>query len=366
MTKPTITAFAAAAALLVAPSPSLHAGTMTKEPPASPLAKESKQVEQAEGRQFFPEWPGGSITLGAQFSEHATGGYLDSVTGLWASRERDSFLFFNSRYHLEDNDQFISSAGLGFRRMILGGRAILGGNVYWDSIRSARDNDFDQLGFGVEVLTKWVDARFNYYLPEDDRYETGRSTRRETNRSVGVGGIRETTVTEHFRRYEAGLEGYNAEIGFLVPGVDRYADVRLYAGYYHYDNPFGGDYEGFKARVEARVLQGVTFDLEYWDDEELNGGNWTGGVRVSVPFSLANLFTGKNPFEGAEDTFKPYRRELKDRMGEMVMRSHRIQTVESGDILSNRSIDTRTIPLAGSDTGGGGAGGGGGGGFPLE
>jgi hypothetical protein len=221
----------------------------------------------------------------------------------------------------------------------------------------------------VEVLTKWVDFRFNYYLPENDRYVVGRSSHRESDRSFGPGGFRETTETSHFRRYETGLEGLNTEIGFLVPGLDRYADVRLYAGYFHYNNPFGSDFEGFKARLEARVLQGVTFDLEYWDDEELNGGHWTGGVRVSVPFTFANLFRGRNPFEGAGETFKPYHRDLKDRMGEKVIRSHRIQTVASGPILSDVTNSTRAFPLIQSGGGGGGGGGtssGGSGGFPLE
>jgi hypothetical protein len=345
MKKPTITAMAAAAAMFVAPPLITHAGKTVKEP-EPPAAPAKTLVEEEASGSIFPSWPAGSITLGAEFSEHATGGYVDSVTGLWTSGDRESFLFFNSRYHLEDNDQFISSSGLGFRQMILDGNAIIGGNVYWDSIHSAENNDFDQFGFGVELLTKWVDARFNYYLPEDDRYEIGRTSRSQTTHSVSAAGIGETTTTSHFRRYESGLEGYNAEVGFLVPGLDRYADVRLYAGYYHYDNPFGDDFEGFKARMEARVLQGVTFDLEYWDDEELNGGHWTGGVRVSLPFTFANVFRGRNPFEGASETFKPYRRELKDRMGEMVIRSHRIQTVASDNILVDRTSDSSFIPVA--------------------
>ena len=343
MKKPTLSALAAAAAFILTPAPAIHAGKSTKEP-ETPLSKTI--VEEETHGTIFPSWPAGGITLGAEFSEHATGGYVDSLTGLWTSGDRESFLFFNSHYHLEDNDQLISATGLGFRQMVCDGNVIVGANVYWDAIHSAHDNDFDQLGFGVEVLTKWVDARFNYYLPEDNQYEIGRSSRSATSRSFGATGLRETTTTSYLRRYEAGLEGYNAEVGFLIPGVDRYADVRLYGGYYHYDNPFGGDFEGFKARLEARVLNGVTFDLEYWDDEELNGGHWTGGVRVTVPFTFANIFRGRNPFEGAGETFKPYRRDLKDRLGEMVIRSHRIQTVSSGDILADRTIDSRLISTA--------------------
>src|SRR5205814_366614 len=127
-----------------------------------------------------------------------------------------------------------------------GGSAIVGANVFWDAIHSAENNDFDQLGLGVEVLTKWVDFRFNYYLPDDAQYEIGRSSSRETSRSFGAAGFRETSERSYYKRYEAGLEGFNAEVGFQIPGLDRYADVRLFAGYYHYDNPFGHDFDGFK------------------------------------------------------------------------------------------------------------------------
>src|SRR6185295_17464841 len=36
----------------------------------------------------------------------------------------------------------------------------------YDRINSTYGNDYNELGFGVEVLTHWIDARFNYYLPE--------------------------------------------------------------------------------------------------------------------------------------------------------------------------------------------------------
>jgi hypothetical protein len=28
-------------------------------------------------------------------------------------------------------------------------------------------------------------------------------------------------------------------VGVLIPGLDKYAEVRAYAGFYHYENPFG-------------------------------------------------------------------------------------------------------------------------------
>lgn len=286
--------------------------------------KECKATEPV--REWFPDEPQSLTTIGAKFSAHSTGLFGDSITGLWSPQQRDSFLFLNSRYSWEDNHQYISSVGLGFRKLLPDHDVILGVNAYWDSLHGQGGSDFNQLGLGAEVLTKWVDARVNYYLPDNDQPQT----RKHTWVSEDGGGTR----TRVFEQREAALQGFNAEIGFLVPGLCKYTEVRIFGGYYHYDNPFGSDYEGFKARLEARLLPGVIADVEYWDDAALMGGHWSAGLRVSVPFSIFNLATGRNPFEGASESFTPRQREFKERMSEMVERSHRIQTVVSGDRLS--------------------------------
>lgn len=324
-------------------------------------AKDVKEVKDAAPvRTWFPDFPPGYITAGVQASQHNTGAFIDSVTGLWSPRERDAFLFLDSRYHYEDNGQFISSTGLGFRQMLANQSVIVGANAFWDRDHSQNGNDFNQLGLGLEVLTKWVDARVNYYLPDNDHYETEGFSRRErfTDFRDGAFGTRSNTLTYH--RYEAALEGLNAEVGVLIPGLDKYAEVRVFGGYYHYQNPFGGDFDGFKARLEARVLPGVILDLEYWDDTALMGGHWTAGARVSVPFSLYNLVSGRNPFEGIGEQFTPRSREFKERLGEMVMRSHRIQTTTSGPELTSRRSQFEP-----SSRGGGTFGGGSGGGEPF-
>lgn len=297
-------------------------------------------------RQWLPDDPSGDITLGAQFSEKLSGVYFDAVTGIWASQNRGSFLFLDGRYHYEDDGQFISSTGLGFRQLVPGHDIILGANFFYDSIHSEYENDFKQYGFGVEMLTRWVDARFNYYLPENDRYEISRSSSHRSHTDIGGDAVVHSERRLDFKKFETSLEGYNAEVGVLIPGLDKFAEVRAYAGYYHYNNPFGSDFDGFKARIEARVLRGVTAGVEYWDDAELMGGHWTASVAVSVPFSTYNLLTGRNPFEGAGEYFKPLPRPFSSRMSDMVERSHRIQTTTSGNVPSGSSTSRKIIPIA--------------------
>ncbi len=262
----------------------------------------------------------GAFTLGVSASSKLTGTYLDSTTGLWAPQSRDALLFLDSRYHLEDNGQFVSSTGLGFRKLLPEREIILGANVFWDSISSEHHNDFGQPGVGLEVLSHWVDARVNYSMARDEQFEVDGHTFNRGGRQ------------RNFSRYEAALEGVDAEVGVLIPGLEKYTEVRVFAGYYYYNNPFGGDFQGFKARLEAHLLPGVVAEVAYWGDAQLMGGHWTAGARVSVPFSIYNLATGRNPFEGIGEYFTRRTRKFNERMDDMVIRSPRIQTTTSGDI----------------------------------
>jgi hypothetical protein len=280
------------------------------------------------------EEPFGQITFGAKFSEDLQSGYVDILSGLF--HNSNNALFLNIRGTFADDDQQILSAGLGFRHLFDDPGIIIGGNVYYDYIDSQHGNGINQLGLGAEVLTHWVDARFNYYLPDDDRHLVRSFTVDQHDRAVSAPfqrngfvqeSVRTTDRARSFSVFEEAIEGWNAEVGFLVPGLDKYMELRLFAGAYGYNNPRGGDFNGFKARAEARITEGITLDLEYWDDKELVGGNWVGGIRVSLPFDIGLLCQGKNPFQGAGDIFK-FRpaRNLHERMDEMVIRSHRIMT----------------------------------------
>jgi hypothetical protein len=281
--------------------------------------------------------PFGQITVGGKFSEDLTSGYADILTGL--VRTENSALFVNLRGTFADNDQDLFSGGLGYRFLLEDKGIILGVNAYYDQIETPAGNSFQQLGLGVEVLSKWIDARANYYIPEGGDQVTGSFSRSASSTRISpqftTGNLFQRTVsnrttTRTFNTTEQALEGWNAEVGVLLPWVEQFCEVRVFAGGYSYDNPLGGDTAGFKARAEARVTKGITFDVEYWEDEQLVGGNWVGGVRVSVPFDFSELCGGRNPFAGGGCIFAPVKSPtLRSRMDEMVIRSHRVMTSNS-------------------------------------
>ena len=292
--------------------------------------------------------PFGQITIGGKYSDELTTGYADIITGLY--RTQDAALFVNLRGTFGDDSSELFSAGLGFRHHLEGSGLIIGANVYYDQIESAAGNTFQQLGLGAEVLSKWVDARFNYYIPESGKQTTGSFVRTANQRNVGqpfVNGnliqqnIVDRRIANRFATVEEARRGWNAEIGVLVPWVEQFCELRVFAGGYSYENPVGGDTTGFKGRAEARVTQGITLDVEYWEDEQLVGGNWVGGVRVSVPFDFSELCSGRNPFSG--NIFAPVKGStLGSRMDEMVIRSHRVFTSESAP-QHEETTTTKTI-----------------------
>ena len=341
MRKPLASSIALTLGLLGLATPgSNHAG----QPLFGPTGKEAKEKIVA------PLDPvPGAITLGGEFSEHLQTVYLDSLTPLW--RPGNAVVFLNTRNNFNDSHQYTSSYGLGARYLVPDREVIFGVNAFYDSIDSQFDNQFRSFGFGAEMLTHWVDARFNYYLPDSSDILTSSHLQRTTNTTVTgptrVGNqIITTTNTRHrtrtFQTFEAELEGLNGEVGFLIPGLDRYMETRVFGGYYHYNNPFGHDYNGFKARLEAHFLPGIIGNVEWWDDAYLNGGHWTAGLRASVPFDFFNLFSGRNPFEGAGEAFRPRQREFRERLSDMVVRSHRVKTVTSGPIEESDSSTSST------------------------
>lgn len=301
------------------------------------------------------EFPLGSMTLGGQFSEGLQSVFLDSLTPLW--QPGHAVLFYNGRNSYNDSQQYVYSPGLVARYLVPGYDVILGVNAYYDFIDSQYGNQFGSFGFGAEILTHWVDARFNYYLPATDDIYLGTSRVTSTSRTVSGpvqnGNLIQTTTTtrtrtQQFNTYEAELEGWNGEIGFLIPGLDRYLETRVFGGYYQYDNPFGANYEGFKARLEAHLLPGLIAEVQWYNDAYLNGGHWIGGVRAQVPFDFFNLFHGRNPFEGAGQTFTPRQREFRERLSDMVIRSHRVKTVKSRPIrMSDRTVTKRQTTTIG-------------------
>ena len=311
----------------------------------------------------------GRTSFGIRFGERLAEGYLDWIQPLAGGA--NDLLFVNPRFGLGDEGANELNLGLGYRHAF-GERALVGGNVYFDSRRTQHDNRFSQVGMGLEFLTTWVDLRGNYYWPVDDSqlaatevkegtevivtektsklygtwsdpYATGNQIRQDVDVRVDTAIETSTTTTKKtFEDWESARQGFDAEIGVLLPlfgagGAQAAPAIRLFAGYYHFEDDFGATIAGPKGRLEWRALPFLTIDLELYQDKELYGSKAIAAARLHTPFDLVALFQGKNPFPTPAAPAG-----LASRLNEQVMRDVRVQTDESG-FAENKSLRKVTV-----------------------
>lgn len=280
--------------------------------------------------------------------------YYLSATVPLASSDRSLLLFETQGAWNDPLDEQIN-AGL-IHRWTPGGNVIIGSNFFYDYNSSIRGNGYGGVGTGMEVLTPNFEMRFNYYWPDSRQPSIGkasgstrnRSTREDlgttrtvaasgsptststassTSQSVNLGGgvltttttTTTTTTRQNFLEtlttrtrnsqssttrtvtpgLEAAMQGFDAEAGVSPEFLPDWMNVWGFIGYYDFQNPFGPDSAGFKARAEWRFNEYLCLESTYYENAFSNiGGNWYGGVRMSCPLDgdggfrnkLANLF----------------------------------------------------------------------------
>lgn len=267
--------------------------------------------------------PAGRLTVGAQFADQRTGGLNDLLIPLVAARQ--GLLFLDARGQWNDDASSECNIGLGERLLFPGKNMIAGANAFLDTRDTALGNRISRMGLGVEFLSTWVDLRANAYLPIGgeqpmDQFTVSSVTRQDSREvwadPTGEGhaitqlGYRDTDVYridthQHFQRFEQGMEGFDAEIGTLLPlpELREWMDIKLFAGLYDFNGRYGEDLRGPKARLEITPLPALTLEGAWHEDREVEGSRLTFGFRASLPFDLGRLSHGRNPFAGAAAGF---------------------------------------------------------------
>ncbi|MEM7145558.1 MAG: hypothetical protein AAF591_10505 [Verrucomicrobiota bacterium] len=270
-----------------------------------PLAStQAGEYIHTESVPYTQEIPWGITGSAGGTSDDFYGG-VELLYPLWF--DGDTLLFLYPEVEIADRDRQAYALGLGLRHFFEEWNAIAGISAFWDITSSTYDNTYNGFGLSGEILTKWIDARLNWYLNSNDQNlidsQTQNSSFSSSSTSTSFGSpfaqgnqilqpstttttTRTTDVSQTFERFEAAMDGLDVEAGFQVPYFKELTagmELRFFAGYYTYDNPFGDDIEGFKARGELRVTEWLTGDIAYYEDEELFGGNVYGGARIHFP-----------------------------------------------------------------------------------
>ncbi len=312
----------------------------------------------------------GHVTLGAVFGSSQAEYYFDTILPVLTGP--DSILFLNPQVSMHDDYNESINLGIGYRKACESWNMIFGFNAFYDYSKSPYGNGYNQLGLGLELLWENFSIRLNGFLPDqhreliavgmDSSTRTSTSTSRRasttsdvsTSQSSQIILIRPpndevtqpalltttrtrrtdttltrasrkecaTTVSRLYGRHEDAMPGLELEAGGRLPGPDLLRRLQLFGGFYAYDDPFGGDVTGFKARAQFDICKYCFLDAEYYGDERLLGDQWFFGLRVSLPLGRDKFphtrLAGSSSASAA----------LLSRMGEKIIRPRRVHFSE--------------------------------------
>lgn len=294
----------------------------------------------------------GTLRSGIEFAGETVDGDFSALVPLHSSLGRSgtlggSLLFAEPYGEWVEQGSMQAGIGLGFRHLFnkqplsalqsLGPAGFLdegvyfGANVFLDMADTRYDQRFWQLGIGAEVGSRYLDLRGRYHVPLDDGEQSrlrSVTTYQQNYEGSLQGGTRfvassRVTVDSLFTFLTEGLEGWDAEASVLVPGLDRWVDLRLIGGYASFHSPTFDyiDYDTWKAGIEFRPVPAVVLSGMWFENERIVGDNWLFGISLELPFETADIGDGKGGFWGhIKDAFKSRRRHLAERMTEPARR----------------------------------------------
>ena len=245
-------------------------------------------------------------------------GYYDLMVPVY--RSDNSVFFLNPKFSHDDSGGFEWNLGMGYRHLLWDDQLLLGLNAYYDHRRTGWGTYHYQWGVGLEAMADipldsfnlGLTARVNYYHPFSNTKYYGMDT------EYAVYYLSNTGIIFEGGRVEEPMKGLDYEVGMRIPYVSDYVETWAYAGGYHYFGKEVDNVNGFVARLEVIPTDFVKFNYEFRYDNYQEYEHY-GEISLEVPFSIENLVTGKNPFEGMGDALNGSR-DLEERLVEPVRR----------------------------------------------
>jgi len=220
--------------------------------------------------------------------------------------EKDYQPFLDLRAHVFNNGYFASNIGAGSRFISDDSKRIYGINVFFDH-RGWKHLEANQFGAGFELLTRWVDFRFNGYWPFGTSYYT------ENFRFGGFNGngIR---VKQNIRY---ALPAVDLDIGGAIPLFGKYSQLELGIGSYYLfrqnaPNAHAGNAWGAKARAQFDWSKWLSIGVD-WSYDRIFHGRTNGFIELRVPFGLKKRVQ-KMPLPKSYRTCESYRPMIRKRL----------------------------------------------------
>ncbi len=194
----------------------------------------------------------------------------------------EAMVFGDLRGFRSSKDHWGANVGGGYRHYISAWDRIVGVNGFFDYDNTSGAL-FRQFGGGIETYGKFWDARVNAYFP------TG-ATQKQLDISVVPNSAKFITNYLYFDQQRIlgnALRGVDMEVGVPLLFGDLLAnhDVKLFAGWYHYENDQDLSTWGWKGRLQGNVTPSAALTLELTHDKVFDtnvifGASWSyGGFR---------------------------------------------------------------------------------------
>lgn len=199
-------------------------------------------------------------------------------------------------------------------------KAILGTYAYFDHRRTGSNFSINGLNAGVEVLSKYIDARANIYIPQNKRKKLAHNSKK----SVEIKGTSIFAISGG-HKYESALRGYDIEVGTPLfafsDSLNETFGTKVYAARY-----------SFTAK-NVKPIVGTRFRIEQ-DLGKIWAGDNSYKFHVSAETQFDKVrkrqnFIGlgvKVAFNDKKNSYKKKQSGLRHRMMETVIRDVDIVT----------------------------------------
>jgi hypothetical protein len=279
---------------------------------------ESQGISQSE-TQEFPEahshplhlkkcqTPFHMAHVGLRHREARGVGYRDGYTtleGFAIYNRTTSFMpFIDLRGHVFNNGKFAGNAGLGGRFFFPSIDHVLGCYLYYDVRQDRHHLTAQQLGPGIELLSKRMEYRLNGYFPVSDR--------KSDKYDFGFGAFDGNHILLKAKQRQV-MTGMDAEIGAHLTQSTK-CDLYAGAGPYYFSSSHTSSWGG-KARLLGRFKEYVSLEASYSYDR-LFKSVVQGSIAISLPFGKKLRRQGDNCSSQinlalSRAAFSPYRFEI--------------------------------------------------------
>ncbi len=271
-------------------------------------------------------------------------GEMDTFLPLWQTTSH--LVFADVRVAESDLFDLNFSGGIGYRALLSHPDVILGANVFFDSTEPNGLSRFSQIGVGIEALSRRFDFRANGYFPVAGAKRAGSTSVSSVTHGDGL-TIRDTFAVDFTENPNVAMD---AEIGVLVPWVDRFTDLRIFGGSYFIDSDYGDNANGWFCRGEWQPVRGIVFEGGYSAAfENSDQGAWYGGIRVNFEFGGPKPSKSLGPISLDHTTALSVRRDEYVRRNSVIS----VETKATVDPASRRIVITtgrgQTITARGSE-----------------